>query len=398
MPQDGDFPHPRPFSVREKGASTRDRVDRRPHEQNNTRGPFAVTVAQLPDFDEVIDVRSEGEYGDDHIAGAINCPVLDNHERALVGTVYKQSSSFDAKKIGAALVSANIARHLRERFQDKPRNWRPLVYCWRGGGRSDAFAHVLTQVGWRVGRLQGGYKEYRRTVLAELDTLPLAYKWRVLCGLTGTGKSRLLRALGEAGAQVLDLEALAAHRGSVLGNMPDEPQPTQKMFDSLVWKALSGFDARRPVFVEGESRKIGRIRVADALIDSMWASDCVVLDAAISVRIDLLMEEYAHYISEPEALAVQLECLAALHGRETIVDWQQMARARRWNALVEALLVRHYDPAYNRSTLKHYPALARAPHHTLTAASPAAFRRLAQIVLEAEDARASLKTTSRTGA
>ncbi len=387
MPQDGDIPHPRPFSREEKGDSTRDRVETRSHEKKNSRGPLAVTVAQLPEFDEIVDVRSEGEYGEDHIPGAINCPVLDNRERALVGTVYKQSSSFDAKKIGAALVSANIARHLRERFQDRPREWRPLVYCWRGGGRSDAFAHVLTQVGWRAGRLAGGYKAYRRVVVAELETLPPGFKWRVLCGLTGTGKSRLLRELGEAGAQVLDLEALAAHRGSVLGNMPDEPQPSQKMFDSLVWNELSGFDARRPVFVEGESRKIGKLRVADALIDAMWASECVVLDAPIPVRAALLKDEYAHYISEPETLAAQLECLATLHGRETIRDWQQMARERQWDTLVEALLVRHYDPAYSRSTLKHYPALERAPHHTLSDATPAAFQRLARIVLEAEDAR-----------
>ncbi|MGZ8231217.1 MAG: tRNA 2-selenouridine(34) synthase MnmH [Burkholderiales bacterium] len=358
--------------------------------EHRPRGPLAVTVAQLSDFDEVIDVRSEGEYGEDHIPGAINCPVLDDRERALVGTIYKQTSSFDAKKIGAALVSANIARHLQERFHDKPREWRPLIYCWRGGGRSDAFAHVLTQVGWRVGRLEGGYKAYRRVVVAELETLPLHFKWRVLCGLTGTGKSRLLRELGEAGAQVLDLEALAAHRGSVLGNMPDEPQPTQKMFDSLVWKALSGFDARRPVFVEGESRKIGKVRVADALIDAMWKSECVVLDAPIPVRAALLKEEYAHYISDPEALVSQLECLTALHGKEIIRDWQQMARDLRWDALVEALLVRHYDPAYSRSTLKHYPALERAPRHALADASPAAFQRLARVVLEAE-MRAVLK-------
>ena len=350
--------------------------------EHKSRGPLAVTVAQLSEFDEIIDVRSEGEFGEDHIPGAINCPVLDNSERALVGTIYKQTSSFDAKKIGAALVSANIARHLRDRFQDRPKHWRPLVYCWRGGGRSDALAHVLSQVGWKVGRLEGGYKGYRRAVLADLTTLPLAFKWRVLCGLTGTGKSRLLRELEAADAQVLDLERLAAHRGSVLGNMPDEPQPTQKMFDSLIWKALRDFDARRPIFVEGESRKIGRLRVPEALIESMWASPCVVLDAPVPVRVQLLKEEYTHYICEPEALAAQLDCLTVLHGKETIQDWQALARGREWDALVEALLVKHYDPAYNRSTLKHYPLLGRAPHHALTDASPAAFARLATVVIE----------------
>ena len=349
--------------------------------QHATRGPLAVTVAQLSDFDEVIDVRSQGEYGEDHIPGAINCPVLDDSERALVGTIYKQTSSFDAKKIGAALVAANIARYLRERFHERPRAWRPLVYCWRGGGRSGALAHVLSQVGWRVGQLEGGYKAYRRAVIAELETLPQRFAWRVVCGLTGTGKSRLLRELDAAGAQVLDLEALAAHRGSVLGNMPDELQPTQKMFDSLVWKALRGFDAQRPVFVEGESKKIGRLRVPEALIAAMWASEsCIVLDAPIAVRVELLKDEYANYISEPDLLAAQLECLTALHGKDTIERWQRMTRQADFDALVEELLLRHYDPAYTRSTLKHYPALASAHRYTLSDASDAQFKKLAATI------------------
>jgi tRNA 2-selenouridine synthase len=357
--------------------------------RHDTREPLAVNVAQALEFDEVIDVRSESEYGEDHIPGAISCPVLDNSERALVGTIYKQSSSFDAKKIGAALVSANIARHLRERLFDRPRSWRPLVYCWRGGGRSAALAHVLAQIGWRVGRLEGGYKAYRRAVIEDLESLPKRFEWRVLCGLTGTGKSRLLRHLATAGAQVLDLEALAAHRGSVLGNMPDEPQPSQKMFESLVWKALRTFDAAQPVFVEGESKKIGRLRVPDALIDAMWSSECVVLDAPVPVRIELLKSEYAHYLTEPEALCSQLDCLTTLHGLETIARWKQLARERQADALVEALLLRHYDPAYNRSTLKHYPALARAQRYALTDATDAAFGHLASLVLGRTTSRAA---------
>jgi tRNA 2-selenouridine synthase len=346
------------------------------------RAPTPVTVAQLSDFDEVIDVRSEGEYAEDHIPGALNCPVLDNSERVLVGTIYKQISSFDAKKLGASLVSANIARHLRERFHDRPRDWRPLVYCWRGGGRSDALAHVLAQIGWRVGRLEGGYKAYRRAVVADLDVLPRRFAWRVVCGMTGTGKSRTLRALNATGAQVLDLEALAAHRGSVLGNMPDEAQPTQKMFDSMVWNELRRFDPDRPVFVESESKKIGRLRVADALIDAMWGSECVVLEAPLPVRVELLKTEYSHYISEPELLAAQLECLAPLHGKDTIERWKDMARGAVWDTFVEDLLVQHYDPAYTRAILKHYPALPRAARYTLRDASDDDFRRIAAAIVD----------------
>jgi tRNA 2-selenouridine synthase len=360
------------------------RADEAPHDaRRGGRSPIAVTVAQLSEFDEVIDVRSEGEYGDDHVPGAISAPVLDNAERELVGTIYKQTSSFDAKKIGAALVSANISRHLRERFHDRPREWRPLVYCWRGGGRSGALAHVLAQIGWRVGQLEGGYKAYRRAVLADLTTLPARFSWRVVCGMTGTGKSRLLHALDRAGAQVLDLEALAAHRGSILGNLPDEPQPTQKMFESSVWAELRRFDHTRPVFVEAESKRIGRLRVPEALIDAMWASsDCVVLDAPVAVRVDLLKSEYAHYIAEPESIIAQIESLSALHGRETIAKWQALMRAGDNDAFVEAMLLQHYDPAYTRSTLKHYPALGVAPRYTLHDASEEDFERLAAEVMQ----------------
>jgi tRNA 2-selenouridine synthase len=353
-----------------------------PARERGGRSPTAVTVAQLPDFDEIIDVRSEGEYAEDHVPGALNFPVLNNEERALVGTIYKQKSSFDAKKIGAALVGTNISRHLREQLQDKPRDWRPLVYCWRGGGRSGAFAHVLAQIGWHVGLLDGGYKAYRRAVIADLETLPSRFRWRVVCGMTGTGKSRLLRALAAAGAQVLDLEALAAHRGSILGNLPDAPQPTQKMFESLVWGALRRFDHDRPVFVEAESRKIGRLRVPEALIEAMWASsDCLVIESPMAVRVELLKSEYAHYIAAPQSLIDQIECLVPLHGRETVDRWQTLMREGRNAAFVEDMLVHQYDPAYTRSTLKHYPELPRAPRYALDEASDAAVERVAAAIV-----------------
>lgn len=348
------------------------------------RGPARATVAQLPEFDEVIDVRSEGEFAEDHIPGAINCPVLDDAERTRVGTIYKQRSAFEAKKIGAALVSANIARHLNERFLGRPREWRPLIYCWRGGGRSDAFAHVLHQVGWRVGRLDGGYRAYRRAVVAGLERLPRALRLRVVCGLTGSGKSRLLAAIRDAGGQVLDLEGLAAHRGSVLGELPDAPQPTQKMFESRVWSALRGFDRKRPVYLEAESRKIGMLRVPEALIKAMWAAECILLEAPDAARVELLKREYAHFFEQTEALARRLELLLPLHGHAIIGKWKELAAARRWDKLIVELLARHYDPAYVRSTGKHYTALPRALKLALASADAAAFAALARRCLETE--------------
>jgi tRNA 2-selenouridine synthase len=324
------------------------------------RAPATATVAQLSRFDEVIDVRSEGEFAEDHVPGAINCPVLDDAERARVGTVYKQRSSFEAKKIGAALVSANIARHLSERFLDRPRDWRPLVYCWRGGGRSAALAHVLSQVGWPAAQLDGGYRAYRRAVLADLEALPRRFRWRVVCGLTGTGKSRLLRALLCAGAQALDLEALAAHRGSVLGGLPDTPQPTQKKFESLLWAALHALDSRRPVFVEAESRNIGALRVPQALIDAMWKSECVLLEASVETRVALLKDEYSHFFGDLPSLNAKLQSLLPLHGHALIDNWKSLAAAGRWDKLIVELLARHYDPAYTRSISRHYPEFRRA--------------------------------------
>lgn len=346
------------------------------------RGTPDVTVAQLTAFDEIIDVRSESEFADDHVPGAINCPVLNDEQRALVGTIYKQVSAFEAKKTGAALVSENIARHLRERFHDKPRDWRPLVYCWRGGGRSGALAHVLTQIGWRTGRLDGGYKAYRRAVIEQLATLPTTFQWRVVCGMTGTGKSRLLRALSAVGAQVLDLEALAAHRGSVLGHLPGEPQPPQKLFESRVWQAMRAFNPAQPVFVESESKKIGALRVPDALIAAMWASETIALEADMPVRVALLKEEYAHFVDDAAALNAQLDCLTSLHGGETIGRWKRMATQGAWNELTAELLERHYDPSYTRAIVKHYPSLPRAARLQVSGVGDAVYSQLARDCLK----------------
>lgn len=340
-------------------------------------------MTQLDEFDVVIDVRSESEFAEDHIPGAINCPVLNDRQRAEVGTMYKQVSAFDAKKLGAAMVSDNIARHLRSPLFDQPRGWRPLVYCWRGGGRSAALAHVLAQIGWRPGQLNGGYKAYRREVIAGLATLPARFDWRVVCGMTGTGKSRLLAALGAEGAQVLDLEALAAHRGSVLGDLPDTPQPPQKLFESHVWRVLRGFDPTRAVYVESESKKIGRLRVPEALVAAMWAGQPLVLQAPMTVRVALLKQDYAHFLRDEAALAAQLDCLTGLHGREQIASWRALAREQRWDEFTEALLARHYDPSYLRAITRHYPTLAAAPVVSARDTDEGTYRALARGVLQA---------------
>ncbi|HVY08089.1 MAG TPA: tRNA 2-selenouridine(34) synthase MnmH [Burkholderiales bacterium] len=319
--------------------------------------PACVDMSGTDGFDEIIDVRSPAEFALDHLPGACNCPVLDDAERARVGTLYK-SSPFEARKMGAALVANNIAQHLQAHFSDRDRNWRPLVYCWRGGKRSGSMAHVLREVGWEAATLDGGYQSYRRFVVMQLAELPPRFDFRVVCGPTGSGKSHLLSSIASAGGQVLDLEALARHRGSLLGGLPGETQPSQKMFESLIWKSLRGFDAARPVFVEAESRRIGTLRLPEALLSRMRESRCISLCVPVAERVRFLLAEYRHLLDEPDWLAFRLQRLAALHSRQTVDDWIARIEARDWEALVSELLATHYDPAYLRSLRYHYPLSA----------------------------------------
>jgi tRNA 2-selenouridine synthase len=342
-----------------------------------------VGIAALALHPDRIDVRSPSEFAEDHIPGAINLPVLDDAQRAEVGTLHAQTSAFIAKQRGAALVARNIARIVEDHCQGKPREWAPLIYCWRGGKRSGALAHVLKEIGWRAVQLEGGYQTYRRHVVATLATLPADFRYVVICGLTGSGKSRLLNALGETDAQVLDLEEIAHHRGSLLGDWPGAPQPSQKWFDSQLLATLAKFDPARPVFVESESRKIGTVQVPEALLAAMRAADCVRVAMPQPLRIALLKEEYAHFLADPDALALRLAHLIPLHGRKTVERWNAAARAGDFDSLIDELLVQHYDPTYARSIQRNFPRVAQAPTVTPCAISAEAFRTLAHDTLRA---------------
>ena len=339
-----------------------------------------ATVAQLHEFDEIVDVRSPSEYAEDHIPGAINCPVLSDAERARVGTLYQQSP-FEAKKIGAALVARNIAYHLETCWLDKLKSWHPLIYCWRGGQRSGAMTHILRQIGFAAERLDGGYKSYRQHVREQLLVLPEKFSYRVICGLTGSGKSRLLTTLQQAGAQVLDLEALARHRGSVLGDMPNAPQPAQKGFDSQLLSRFESFDPAQPVYVESESKKIGTIRVPDSLIQTMWNSPCIRLESPMALRVALLREVYAHFLHDPVLLRQQLDRLQGMYSNELLAHWHALCEAQSWDEFIAELLERHYDQAYSKSIRSNYPNYERAYCLTLNSLSEADFKQLAEEAL-----------------
>ena len=345
---------------------------------------ISEAVAELDRYDAIIDVRSPAEFAEDHMPGALNWPVLDDRERHDVGLLYA-SSPFEARKLGAALVARNVARHLETSTSGLPKNWRPLVYCWRGGQRSGSMHWFLGQIGFRSRQLTGGYKAYRAQVREDLDALPAGFDWQVLCGRTGSGKTRLLHALAAEGAQVLDLEALAAHRGSVLGALPDAPQPSQKAFDSGLWAALRALDPARPVFVESESRKIGRIRVPEGLMAALRGerSRCIWIEMPEAARVELLLQDYGHFGADPDAFCRALDGLVELRGHARVAAWQAQARAGDWAGVFAALMREHYDPGYERSLRGHFPALAQARQLPVASADAQTLKAAAQALLQA---------------
>lgn len=340
-----------------------------------------ANVAQLAEFDEVIDVRSPAEFAEDRLPRAINCAVLDDEQRARVGTLYKQTSPFAAKKIGAVLVARNIAAHIETRFLDKPRDWRPLVYCWRGGQRSGAFSYILRQIGWDAQRLEGGYKAWRRHVVDQLAILPPRFHYRVVGGATGSGKSRLLEALALEGAQVLHLEELAAHKGSVLGSLPGAPQPSQKMFESRLMLALAAFNPERPVFVEAESRRIGSLQLPDLLLATIRAAPGMHIEATTAARVDFLLNDYDYFLADPHWLVEKLRHLRGLQSLETLARWENLVTAKEFRALVGELLELHYDPLYQRSQARNYAGFETALRLPTADLAPSAIRQLAREVL-----------------
>jgi tRNA 2-selenouridine synthase len=345
-------------------------------------------------FEERIDVRSPAEYAEDHVPGAINLPVLDDAERARVGTLYVQGSAFEARRMGAAIVARNIARMVETHARDKPPEWRPLVYCWRGGQRSRAVTLIFAEVGWRAVQLSGGYRAWRRHVVESLSRPLDDLDLRVVCGVTGSGKSRLLAALEAEGAQVLDLEGLARHRGSLLGDRPGDPQPSQKWFESQLHAALSRLDRTRPVYVESESKRIGSVQVPDALLSAMRDARCVRLESPLALRIELLKQDYAHFLDDADALAQRLVHLVPLHGRALVGRWTDAAAARDHDTLVRELLEVHYDPLYRRSIARNFPRHDEGWVAAVTGVDTEAFRALARRIVAADTVAAGAALTA----
>ncbi|EGI76750.1 tRNA 2-selenouridine(34) synthase MnmH [Hylemonella gracilis] len=337
-------------------------------------------LRRLDAFDALLDARSESEYAEDHLPGALNWPTLNDAERHEVGLLHR-GNPFEARKRGAMIAARNIAAHIEREVLHKPKDWKPLVYCWRGGKRSGSLALILGEIGFYVTRIDGGYKAFRNALLSDMPRLATALEWRVICGATGSGKTRLLHALHEAGAQTLDLEALARHRSSVLGALPGQPQPTQKAFDTQIWDALRRFDPARPVYVESESKKVGNLAVPDALMAAMRAAPCLHLLLPEDERVALLLEDYPHYAQDAADFCARLDALTELRGKKTVAQWQSQVQAGQLQEVVRDLLRTHYDPGYQQSSLRNFARFADAPQLHPRDRSMAAMQELARQML-----------------
>ena len=318
-----------------------------------------ITLTRLTDldtagFDAVIDVRAPSEYAEDHIPGAISLPVLSDAERAHVGTVYTRESRFLARRIGAALVARNAAAHLEGPLSDKPADFRPLVYCWRGGQRSGSFALILGQIGWQVGVIDGGWRAWRRLVAEALSDRPFPAPLWLLDGNTGTAKTAILARAAAHGAQVLDLEGMARHRGSLFGAMGR--QPSQKAFESALALAMARLDPTRPVLVEAESNRIGTVKLPPAIWTAMQVAPRIELSAPLDARADWLTRAYADLTADRAHLAARVRTLAPWHPRETLATWLAMAEGGDFTALAADLMQAHYDPRYARTRRGQGPA------------------------------------------
>jgi tRNA 2-selenouridine synthase len=338
--------------------------------------PSLAALAALP-YDEVIDVRSPAEFAEDHIPGAVNLPVLDNDERARVGTTYVRESRFLARRIGAALVARNAARHLDGYLADKGPKYRPLVYCWRGGQRSGAFALILGQIGWQTETLSGGYRSYRRLVTAALYEAPFPAPVVLIDGNTGTAKTAILAELAARGEQAIDLEALANHRGSLFGARAGG-QPSQKAFESALAARIAALHPDRPVFVEAESSKIGARILPPSLWRAMRAAPRIEIAAPLAERVHHLLRAYGDLLADAESLAGVIARLKPYHSAETVEEWRKLGASGANETLAARLMAEHYDPRYTKARAKGRAAAVVEAESLASEALPALAARIAE--------------------
>lgn len=299
-----------------------------------------------------IDVRSEGEFAESHIPGAVNIPIFSDEERAQVGTMYKQIGKEEAKELGLRIASAKLpglVQAVREAAADR----QPVVYCWRGGMRSKSVATVLDMLGMPVHRLEGGYRGYRESVKQRLAHFSLQAKCVVIHGMTGVGKTELLRLLAEDGEPVVDLEGMAGHKGSAFGSIGETPR-NQRMFESLLLQRLEEWEASPYLIIEAESKRIGRVNMPEFLLEAKEAGLHILLKAPLAVRVQRTLAQYI--VDDPEFKEKVTGALRSIEKKLSPADrdfgWEAIADGR-YEDLTEMLLVKYYDPRY-RYTMERY--------------------------------------------
>ena len=321
-------------------------------------------------INQIIDVRSPSEFHEDHIPGSTNLPVLNDEERKLVGSIYKNDSPFKAKKLGASLISKNIAMHIKKKFINNPGSWKPLIYCWRGGQRSNAIAIILSEIGWEVFLLKGGYKTYRKEINNSLNSIINNYKYIVLRGKTGTAKTKILEIIISKGGYALNLENLAKHKGSLLGKLPKSSQPSQKYFESLIYFELKKLRKNKPVLVESESSKIGNLYLPSNLLYKIENSPCIDIESNIDARASYLVKDYSKFILKKNSFNELFLYASSKLGKKVVNKWKKNYENKNWKELALQLIVEYYDPLYShKKNLKKNLSIESHYFKTLNQAS-----------------------------
>ncbi len=314
------------------------------------------------DIDEIIDVRTKAEYEEDHIPCAINLPVLLQKERDIVGKIYKKENGFNAKKLGASFISKNISKIIKKKFYNKPGSWKPLIYCWRGGQRSKSIAIVLSEIGWQVRVLKGGYKTYRASINNELNKITKNSKFMVLKGPTGCAKTKILKKLNSIGVSSIDLEGIALHKGSLLGNIPKFNQPSQKLFESRLYFQLKSIKNRKLIFIESESSKIGNLYLPQILLNKIKNSPAIEISADLNARIMYLINDYKNYLVQDNSFIKLFKYADSKIGKQKVDKWRNYYKKKDWYNLAYYLITEYYDPLYAHNLKNKKNKLVKKTH------------------------------------
>ena len=298
----------------------------------------------INNFEKIIDVRSELEFEEDAIPTSENVPVLNNYQRKRVGKIYK-NDPFEARKIGASIIIKNIETFLKKNSLSKSENI--LIYCWRGGMRSLSLYLILKNIGYKVSILDKGYKEYRTFInnffVNELGSI----KFKILNGLTGTGKTFFLNKLSNS-FPVIDFEKLACHKGSILGDIPEISQPTQKKFESRIWYSMFESQFKKEFWAESESHRIGKLFIPNKLFDKMKKGKVFNLIVPKKIRVNFILKDYKYLLEQKNKLINSLLILKKFIGEKEFRNLKEQLEKKNFNRFVLNLLDFHYDKVYKR--------------------------------------------------